>query len=233
MAFSGDHTVKAFDELLGELADAVSTMGGVVETQVSDAFSAIVRRDTALARAVIGRDQRSDQAHKDIDRRATMLLALRQPMANDLREVIAAFKIASELERIGDLAKSLSKRTLVLNETDPIHLTRSVERMGRIAQELLKQVLDAYSQRDVGLALSVWRRDEELDAHYTSLFRELLTYMMEDPRTITPCAHLLFVAKNVERIGDHCTNIAEVLHYLIVGEEIGRERPKGDDSEIF
>lgn len=233
MPSSADHTVKTFDALLGELSDAISSMGGLVETQVADAFTAIIRRDTALARSVIQRDHRADAAQKDIDRRATRLLALRQPMANDLREVISAFKIASELERIGDLAKSLSKRTLVLNEADPIGLTRLIERMGKIVQELLKQVLDAYAQRDVALALSVWRRDEELDAHYTSLFRELLTYMMEDPRTITPCAHLLFVAKNVERIGDHCTNIAETLHYLITGEEIGRERPRGDETEIF
>jgi phosphate transport system protein len=135
------------------------------------------------------------------------------------------------LERVGDLAKSISKRTLVLNRNEPIELTRTIERMGRIASELLNHVLDAYSQRDIAAALAVWRRDEELDSHYNSLFRELLTYMMEDVRNISPCTHLLFVAKNVERIGDHCTNIAEIVHYLISGEEIGRDRPKGDEYD--
>ena len=225
-----EHTVKAYGEALADLTNAVAKMGGVVESQVADALSAVVRRDTTLAQDVVARDARADDAHRDIERRATRILALRQPMANDLREVIAAFKAAGELERVGDLAKSVSKRALVLNQSDPIQLTRSIERMGRIASELLKEVLDSYAQRDVAKALAVWHRDEELDAHYTSLFRELLTYMMEDPRKITPCAHLLFVAKNIERIGDHCTNIAEVVHYLITGEDIGRDRPKSDES---
>ncbi|MBU6372207.1 MAG: phosphate signaling complex protein PhoU [Alphaproteobacteria bacterium] len=226
----GEHTVKAYGEALAELSNAVARMGGIVEQQVADAISGVVRRDTSLAQAVVAKDIRADDAHRDIEKRATRILALRQPLANDLREVIAAFKAAGELERVGDLAKSVSKRTLVLNQSDPIQITRSIERMGRIAQELLKDVLDAYTQRDVAKALAVWHRDEELDAYYTSLFRELLTYMMEDARTITPCAHLLFVAKNIERIGDHCTNVAEIVHYLITGEEIGRDRPKSDES---
>lgn len=228
-----EHIVKAFRESLVELSTTVIRMGGLVEAEVADAVSCIVRRDTALAHSVIARDARADEAHRDIERRALMMLALRQPMANDLREVMTAFKMAGELERAGDLAKSMAKRALALNQSEPVHLTRSIERMGRIAQELLTQVLDAYSKRDVDLALSVWRRDEELDAYYNSLFRELLTYMMEDPRMITPCAHLLFVAKNVERIGDHCTNIAEALHYLITGEEIGRERPKLEEDITY
>jgi phosphate transport system protein len=226
-----DHIVKAFSEALDDLTSAVARMGGIVETQVNDALTAIGRRDTALAQAVIERDLRADEAHRSIERQATKLLALRQPMANDLREVLAAFKMAGELERVGDLAKSISKRTLVLNRNEPIELTRTIERMGRIASELLNHVLDAYSQRDLQAALAVWRRDEELDSHYNSLFRELLTYMMEDVRNITPCTHLLFVAKNVERIGDHCTNVAEIVHYLISGEEIGRDRPKGDELD--
>jgi len=226
----GEHTVKSYGDNLSEIANDIVRMGGVVEAQVQDAITAIVRRDTSLAQSVVVKDARADEAHRDIERRATRILALRQPMANDLREVISAFKAAGELERVGDLAKSVAKRSLVLNQSDPIQLTRSIERMGRIAMDLLKEVLDAYSQRDVAKALSVWHRDEELDAYYNSLFRELLTYMMEDPRTITPGAHLLFVAKNIERIGDHCTNIAETVHYLITGEEIGRDRPKSDES---
>jgi phosphate transport system protein len=226
-----DHIVKGFGDSLDDLTSAVARMGGIVETQVNDALTAIGRRDTGLAQAVIERDLRADEAHRSIERQATKLLALRQPMANDLREVLAAFKMAGELERVGDLAKSISKRTLVLNRNEPIELTRTIERMGRIASELLNHVLDSYSQRDLQAALAVWQRDEELDSHYNSLFRELLTYMMEDVRNITPCTHLLFVAKNVERIGDHCTNVAEIVHYLISGEDIGRDRPKGDELD--
>jgi phosphate transport system protein len=227
-----DHIVKAFGEALDDLTSAVARMGGIVETQVNDALTAIGRRDTALAQSVIERDLRSDEAHRSIEKQATRLLALRQPMANDLREVLAAFKMAGELERVGDLAKSVSKRTLVLNRNEPVELARTIERMGRIASELLNQVLDAYSRRDVQAALAVWRRDEELDSHYNSLFRELLTYMMEDVRNITSCTHLLFVAKNIERIGDHCTNVAEIVHFLITGEDIGRDRPKSDELDL-
>jgi phosphate transport system protein len=227
-----DHIVKAFGEALDDLTSAVARMGGIVETQVNDALTAIGRRDTALAQSVIERDLRADEAHRSIEKQAIRLLALRQPMANDLREVLAAFKMAGELERVGDLAKSVSKRTLVLNRNEPVELARTIERMGRIASELLNQVLDAYSRRDVQAALAVWRRDEELDSHYNSLFRELLTYMMEDVRNITSCTHLLFVAKNVERIGDHCTNVAEIVHFLITGEDIGRDRPKSDELDL-
>jgi phosphate transport system protein len=189
-----------------------------------------VRRDTGLARQVIERDVKLDAAQREIDKRATLLLALRQPMAHDLREVLSAMKIAVDLERIGDLARNIAKRTLVINQSEPVQLTRSIERMGRIAGARLKDVLDAYAKRDVTAAVHVWSQDDEIDAHYNSLFRELLTYMMEDPRTISPCAHLLFVAKNIERIGDHSTNIAELVHYLVTGEDIARERPKAEDD---
>jgi phosphate transport system protein len=224
-----EHTVKAFGEALAQVRLSAARMGGLVETQVSDAITSIIRRDTRLANDVIQRDQLTDEAQRDIDQRATRLLALRQPMANDLREVLACFRMSSELERVGDLSKSICKRVLVLNENEPVAIARSIENMGRNAADLLHEVLDAYVHSDLERALDVWRRDEELDTYYNSLFRELLTYMMEDPRKITPCAHLLFVAKNIERIGDHCTNIAEVVHYLITGEEIGRERPKSDE----
>jgi phosphate transport system protein len=226
----GDHIVKAYDQALDHLSSDLAKMGGLAESQVNDAISAIVRRDTALAQAVIQRDVKIDAAQKEVEKRCTSLLSLRQPIANDLREVMAAWKISSDLERVGDLAKNIAKRTLVINQSDPIQLTRSIERMGRLAAAHLKQVLDAYSSREVAPALAIWFQDEDIDAHYNSLFRELLTYMMEDPRTISPCAHLLFVAKNIERIGDHSTNIAETLHYLVTGEEITSERPKGDDE---
>jgi phosphate transport system protein len=206
-------------------------MGGLVESLVNDSITAVVRRDTALAQSVIERDPRVDASHRDMERRVTRMVALRQPVAIDLRETLSAWKIAGDLERIGDLAKNISKRTLVLNQSDPIQLTRSIERMGRLAGSHLKQVLDAYSQRDADLGIGVWYRDEEIDAYYNSLFRELLTYMMEDPRTIGPCAHLLFIAKNIERIGDHCTNIAETVHYLVTGEEMPVNRPKADEAE--
>jgi phosphate transport system protein len=225
-----DHIVKSYGDALESLSGDVARMGGVAESQVNDAITAVMRRDTGLAQEVISRDYKVDAAHKSVEKRCTSLLALRQPMAQDLREVMAAWKIASDLERVGDLAKNIAKRTLVINQSDPIQLTRSIERMGRMAAAHLKQVLDAYSSRDVTPALAVWFQDEDIDAHYNSLFRELLTYMMEDPRTIGPCAHLLFIAKNIERIGDHSTNIAETVHYLVTGEEIASERPKAEDS---
>jgi phosphate transport system protein len=224
-----EHTVRAFGEKLEQLGADLQRMGGLAESQTADAFNAIVRRDTQLAQVVIDRDGKLDAAQREIDKRATLLLALRQPMAIDLREVLSAMKIAADLERIGDLARNIAKRTLVLNQSEPVQLTRSIDRMGRIANARLKDVLDSYAKRSIASAVHVWEQDDEIDAHYTSLFRELLTYMMEDPRTISSCAHLLFVAKNIERIGDHCTNIAETVHYLITGEEIARERPKADD----
>jgi phosphate transport system protein len=229
----GDHIVRAYDQALEHLSSDLAKMGGLAESQVNDAITAITRRDTALAQTVIQRDVKIDAAQKEVEKRCTSLLALRQPLANDLREVMAAWKISSDLERVGDLAKNIARRTLVLNQSEPIQLTKSIERMGRLAAAHMKQVLDAYSSREVAPALAIWFQDEDIDAHYNSLFRELLTYMMEDPRTIGPCAHLLFVAKNIERIGDHSTNIAETLHYLVTGEEITSERPKADDDRAM
>lgn len=225
-----DHTVRAYGEKLEQLSADLQRLGGMAESQTADAVSAVVRRDTGLARQVIERDAKLDAAQREIDKRGTLLLALRQPMAHDLREVLSAMKIAVDLERIGDLARNIAKRSLVINQSEPVQLTRGIERMGRIAGARLKDVLDAYAKRDVSGAVHVWSQDDEIDALYNSLFRELLTYMMEDPRTISPCAHLLFVAKNIERIGDHSTNIAELVHYLVTGEDIARERPKADDD---
>lgn len=205
-------------------------MGGLAEAAVNDSLTAVARRDTSLAQNVIERDVRIDTAQREIERRAIKLFALRQPFASDLRVVLTGWRIASELERVGDLAKNIAKRALILNQAEPINLTRSVERMGKLAAAHLNQVLDAYASRDVQAAIAVWHQDDNIDAHYNSLFRELVTYMIEDPRTISSCAHLLFIAKNIERIGDHGTNIAEHIHFLVTGEEIDTQRPRADNE---
>ena len=227
-----EHTVRAYEEELEALTAELSRMGGLAEVEVGDAIRAIARRDVALAQAVIGRDARLDEIEVDIERRAIRLIALRQPVADDLRRTVAALKISMNLERCGDLAKNIAKRALVIAEADPITpLTRSIERMGELVSARLKDVLDAFAARDVDRAKAVWQRDQEVDEHYDSIFRELLTYMMADPRTITSCAHLLFVAKNLERIGDHATNIAELILYEVTGEAITDQRPKIDSLE--
>ena len=223
-----EHIVKSYEDELIQLAAEVARMGGLAEAQVASAVDAVARRDVALSEAVVGRDERLDLLEADIEKRCIKLVALRQPMANDLRHTLSAIKIAGNLERCGDLAKSIAKRALVLTETEPVTpLTRSIERMGKLVTSRLRDVLDAYSTGDLNRAVAVWQRDQEVDEHYNSLFRELLTYMMGDPRTITPCAHLLFVAKNLERIGDHATNIAEIIHYELTGEPLSSPRPKG------
>jgi phosphate transport system protein len=226
-----EHTFKAFGEELTNLSASIARMGGLAETMVADAVSAVVRRDAAAARAVVERDPRLDAMQVEVERAIVRMFALRQPMAKDLRETLGALKLANDLERIGDLSKNIAKRAMVLHEAEPIALARGAERMGRIAQSHLKQVLDAYATREVKVAVSVWFQDEELDEHYNSFFRELLTYMMEDPRMIGSCAHLLFIAKNIERIGDHCTNMAETIHFLVTGEDMATERPKADDLD--
>jgi phosphate transport system protein len=227
-----EHTVRAYEEELEALTAELSRMGGLAEVEVGDAIRAIARRDVALAQAVIGRDARLDEIEVDIERRAIRLIALRQPVADDLRRTVAALKISMNLERCGDLAKNIAKRALVIAADDPINPPiRSIERMGELVAGRLKDVLDAFAARDVDRAKAVWQRDQEVDEHYDSIFRELLTYMMADPRTITSCAHLLFVAKNLERIGDHATNIAELIQYEVTGEAITDQRPKLDSLE--
>ena len=224
-----EHTVKSYTDELNQLQAEVARMGGLAEAQVSDAVDCVGRRDVVLAQAVISRDEKLDALQRDIERRAIRLIALRQPVAQDLRRTLAAMKLAQSLERTGDLARNIAKRALVLAEAEPVTpLTRSIERMGRLVTGRMKDVLDAYTSAELDRALRVWFSDEEVDEHYNSLFRELLTYMMGDPRMITPCAHLLFVGKNLERIGDHATNVAEIIHYEITGEEIITERPKAE-----
>ena len=227
-----EHTLRAYDEELEGLTAELSRMGGLAEVEVGDSVRAIARRDVALAQTVINHDIRLDEIEAEIERRAIRMIALRQPVADDLRRTVAALKISSNLERCGDLAKNIAKRALVIAESDPITpLTRSIERMGELVSGRLKDVLDAFAARDIDRARTVWQRDNEVDEHYDSIFRELLTYMMADPRTITSCAHLLFVAKNLERIGDHATNIAEIILYEVTGEQITDQRPKLDSLE--
>jgi phosphate transport system protein len=224
-----EHTVRAYDEELESLTAELSRMGGLAEVEVGESIRAIARRDVALAQSVIDRDARLDEIEADIERRAVRLIALRQPVADDLRRTVAALKISMNLERCGDLAKNIAKRALVIAESDPITpLTRSIERMGELVAARLKDVLDAFAARDIDRARMVRQRDQEVDEHYDSIFRELLTYMMGDPRTIASCAHLLFVAKNLERIGDHATNIAEIIVYEITGEQLTDHRPTLD-----
>src|SRR5271154_7141391 len=225
-----DHTVKSFGEQLEALSALVAQMGGLAEAQFAAAIEAIARRDSVAAERAVAGDARIDEIQQEIEDRALKLLALRQPMAVDLRETLAAVKTAAELERIGDLAKNIAKRALVLNREPPIRLTQSLARMGRATLSQLKRVLDAYSDRDAAGAQQVWRQDDEIDEIYNSMFRELLTYMMEDPRTISLCTHLLFVAKNIERTGDHATNIAEVVYYMVTGGHLANTRPKADTT---
>lgn len=229
---TNEHIVRSFAQELQRLSNLITQMGGVAEAQVGSAIKAVARRDVALAAQVMQADARLDEYEREIDTETIRLLALRQPMAQDLREIVSALKIAADLERIGDYAANVAKRSLALAQVPVVRPTAGIPRMGRLVEEILKDVLDAFIERDVEKAIAAWRRDEELDDLYTSLFREVLTYMMEDPRNITPCTHLLFMAKNLERIGDHATNIAETIHFLVVGGPLIMDRPKGDDSSF-
>jgi phosphate transport system protein len=228
-----EHIASAFDQDLRDLNARLTEMGGLAERLVAESVDALVKRDTGLAQRVIAADVQVDQLQREIEEKAILTIARRQPMAVDLREVVSALRVANDLERVGDLAKNTAKRVLALDgQYQAQKQLRGVKHMADMVQQRLKQVLDAYGARDSERALDVWRRDGEIDAMYTSLFRELLTYMMEDPRHITLCIHLLFAAKNIERIGDHATNIAETIYYLVIGEVLTDERPKLDTTSI-
>lgn len=230
MSHTNDHIVTSFDEELNALKTTISLMGGLVESQLADALEAFRRRDTALAEHCQQTDHKTDELEAQISQLALQLLALRQPMAGDLRAIVVSLKIASDLERMGDNAKSIAKRAVTLSQLPEISVVNGIARMTTLTQHLLTEMLDAYARSDLDRAMVVWRRDEEIDAMYTSIFRELLTYMMEDPRTITTCTHLLFIAKNVERFGDHITNIAESFYFQQTGGYLTDDRPKGDTS---
>ncbi len=233
MAIMTEHTIKAFDADLQELARMITEMGGLAERLVGDAVDALNRRDAALSQSVIATDIKIDNLQREIEEKAILTIARRQPMAVDLREVVGAMRVCNDLERIGDHAKHLGKRVVALDgDFYPQKLIRGVEHMAELVSAQLKQVLDSYASRDLTAALAVWKGDEEVDSMCTSLFRELFTYMMEDPRNITFCMHLMFCAKDIERMGDHATNIAETVYYMIEGRQITDQRPKGDPTNF-
>jgi phosphate transport system protein len=229
---ASEHIIKSYDEELHRLSNTIVEMGGLAESQLAAAIDAVMTRDSEMAASVVEGDAKVDQLERDVNNLALRLLALRQPMARDLREIFAALKVASDLERMCDYAANIAKRAIALNQTPPVRPVYALPRMGRMAQMQVKDVLDAYVARDADKAYAAWMRDEELDEMYSSLFRELLTYMMEDPRNISASTHLLFMAKNIERIGDHATNIAENLYYLVHGTPLTEIRPKGDYSNL-
>lgn len=224
------HIVAAYDEEFKKLTKMVAGMGGLAERQLAGALNAIEKRDDQLAKTIKAADKDIDSLEQDIESLVVRMLALRQPVANDLRYIVSTLRTSSDIERIGDYAKNIAKRAIALNQLPTEPLLRGVLRMGRPVQTMLKDVMDAHLQGDTSKAIEVWEADKEVDALYTSLFRELLTYMMEDPRHITPCTHLLFIAKNLERIGDHATNIAETIHFRVEGVPLSERRPKADAS---
>ncbi len=228
---ASEHTIKRFDEELEKLNATINEMGGLTESQFAKSLEAVSERDTAMAEQVIADDKRVDELDQLVQQQTVQLLALRQPMAVDLRVVLSSIKIAAALERIGDYAKNTAKRSIVLSQgTAPASAVVGIDRLGKLVCTALKDVLDAFANDDVEKAHDVWQRDEEIDHVYTGLFRELLTYMMEDPRNITACTHLLFMAKNIERAGDHVTNIAELVSFRQTGQSFGDVRPKGQSS---
>ena len=226
------HIVSAFDEDLGNLRNLIAQMGGLAEDQFGKAIDALSTSDRVKAEHVIAADDKIDVLEKEVEENAIKLIAMRQPMAGDLRAIMVAIRISSDLERIGDLAKNIAKRTLAVNEPLPRSVNAGMNRMAELALEQLADVLDAYASLDTQKAIDVWHNDSRIDTLYNSVFRELLTYMMEDARTIGMCTHLLFGAKNIERIGDHTTNIAENIHYLVTGDTLDGPRPKEDSTSL-
>lgn len=225
------HIVSAYDDELKFLTRKIAAMGGHAERMVDQAVAALVNTDLELARKVVRDDAVLDEAEREIDDRAIIVIAKRQPVAGDLREIIGAIRISADLERVGDLGKNVAKRVVAVAEgRQPVSLYRGLQALAELALTQLKEVLDVYASRSVERIEFVRDRDNQIDAMYTSLFRELLTYMMEDPRNITPCTHLLFCAKNIERIGDHATNIAETIYYVVTGDQMPPERPKQDKT---
>ena len=226
-----DHIVKDFNEELSQLDNLLAEMGGLCEAQLSKAMEAMVKRDVDLASAVIEGDRRIDDLEKQVDSLAINLIALRQPMAADLRMIIASLKVANNLERVGDYAKNIGKRTIALSKAPVISNTaNSIQRMSTMVEGMIKNALDALINRDSQRAKDVRISDQEVDQMHSSLFKELLTFMAEDPESISTCTHLLFVAKNLERVGDHVTSVAEQIVFIVEGEILDDERPKKDKT---
>jgi phosphate transport system protein len=230
MSETPEHLVKSFDQELKHLRNLMTEMGGIVETQVAVAADAIMDRDVAAATRAVEADPKVDALEREVEKLVIRLLALRQPVADDLRRAVSALKITGDLERIGDYAANVAKRSIVLAQFSVPFSLAGLAHMARLVQGQLKSIIDALGDSDAEKAVEVWRSDQVVDDIYNALFRELITYMMEDPRNITPCTHLLFIAKNLERIGDHATNIAENLYYAVKGESLPEARPKGDTS---
>ena len=229
MATAGGHTVKAFDQDLGELRALISQMGGLAENAIHESMRCLTYRDYDAALRVVADDKKIDVLETEAEGRVVQLIALRAPMADDLRAAVAALKIAGIVERIGDYAKNIAKRVPQLEGGGQIEALSLLAEMGRIAAEMVHDVLDAYVEHDADKAQQVTARDRAVDDFYDSIFRALLTFMMEDPQEITRSAHLLFVAKNIERIGDHATNIAEMVYFTVTGERLA-DRPRGSDG---
>ncbi|MCW8306831.1 phosphate signaling complex protein PhoU [Acidiphilium sp. PA] len=227
------HILTSFEADLGRLRDMIAAMGGLIETELADATAALLSRDAVMAARVVEFDARVDAEERAIEQFAIRVLALRQPVADDLRQVVAALKVTTDLERIGDYAANVAKRTIILNQAAPAYPLASLAQMSRLVQENLKSTIDAIGEADPQKAMAVWRADQMIDDLYTTIFRELITYMMEDPRNISACTHLLFIAKNLERIGDHATNVAELTYYAATGQTLPDNRPKGDLSATY
>ena len=227
MAETTAHTVKSFDDDIAQLRAVISRMGGLCETQIAAAVDALMSRNSEAARVVIDADKRMDALEAEAEALAVRIIALRAPLAGDLREIVAALKIASVLERIGYYAKNIAKRATVVAQSKPVAPAVIIPEMARVVVEIIRDTLDAFVDRDAEKALAILQRDQQVDEFYTALFRSLLTFMMENPHYITPSTHLLFVAKNLERIGDHATSVAEMVFFTATGQRPA-ERPKGD-----
>lgn len=230
MTDAPEHMVKSYEQELKRLRTLLTEMGGIVESQVAAAAEAIATLDPTAAMRVVEEDPKVDALEREAEQFVIRMLALRQPMAGDLRQIVAALKITGELERIGDYAANVAKRTIVLAQFSLPYSLGGLGHMAQLVQEHLKTIIDAIGESDAEKAIEVWRSDQVVDDMYNAIFRELITYMMEDPRNITPCTHLLFIAKNLERIGDHETNIAEMVHYAVKGEVLPDARPKGNSA---
>jgi phosphate transport system protein len=233
MAEEAKHIVTSFEVDLKKLRDMIAGMGGLVERAVADAATALLEHDPDIASSVVALDPQIDAEEHAVEQFAVRLLALRQPVADDLRQVVAALKVITDLERIGDYAANIAKRSLVINKVASSMALSGLGQMARLVQQNLKTVIDAVGEADPQKAVSVWRADQMVDDLYNTIFRELITYMMEDARNITACTHLLFIAKNLERIGDHATNIAELTYYAVTGESLPDFRPKGDQTSAY
>ena len=229
-AGSHEHIVRSFDKEMSRLTGEIAAMGHLAVAQLEAAMAALAGRDSAAARHVVDHDDALDTQERRISDDVLRLLALRQPMARDLREILAALRIASDIERIGDYAANVAKRSLTLNLSDPVPLVGGLAPMAGMAGRMVREAMQAYVAHDAAMAHAVRERDAEVDTLYTTLFRELLTYMLEDPHHITFCIHLMFCAKNFERMGDHATNIAETVYYMVEGHPIADERRKGDTT---